>query len=382
MNLTLLLPLGLAALAALAIPLLLHLNRRQQQRAVLFAAWRFVTAPARPQRRLRLEQWPLLLLRLLLLAAMALLLAQPYRQGYGGGAQDWVVVAPGVESAAARARFDAPAAQWRWLLPDFPALDARTPRIDDARDLASLLRELDSELDAAVKLHVIVPSTLYGLDGGEIALSRTVDWLPVDIAPGAPAPATGAAPPRIALRGEGPTETFLRAAVTAWNTGDVPRFRLERDDSAQAPTADTAFIFLLGGEADASLLQWVDNGGTLLLARAATADFPQLLRQRNGEPALRWRAQGRGRVVAFAAEPTPARLPLLLDAEFPGLLLGALQAAVAAPERATAAAMQPQTGAARSGAGLHDLSTPLALLIALLVCAERLLSALAARRPA
>lgn len=382
MNLTLLLPLGLAALAALAIPLLLHLNRRQQQRAVLFAAWRFVTAPARPQRRLRLEQWPLLLLRVLLLAAIALLLAQPYRQGYGGAAQDWVVVVPGVDAAAARTQLAAPGAQWRWLLPDFPALDARTARIDDARDVASLLRELDSELDPAVKLHVIVPSTVYGLDGGEIALSRAVDWLPVDIAPGAPAAPAAAPAPRISLRGEGPAETFLRAAVTAWNAGDVPHYRLERDDSAQAPSAGTAFVFLLAGEPDPVLLQWVDNGGTLLLARAATADFPQWVRQRTGEPVLRWRPQGRGRLVAFATEPTPAQLPLLLDAAFPDLLLRALQPAAAAPDRATAAAMRPHAGAARSGAGLHDLSAALALLIALLVCAERLLSARAARRPA
>lgn len=381
MNLTLLLPLGLAALAALVIPLLLHLNRREQQRAVLFAAWRFVTAPARPQRRLRLEQWPLLLLRLLLLAAVALLLAQPYRQGYGGGGEDWVVVAPGVEPSAARARLPAAAAQWHWLLPGFPALDARSASIDDARDTASLLRELDSELDPAVTLHVIVPSTVQGLDGGEIALSRKVDWLPVDVAPGAPVQPAAAAPQRISLRGEAPSERYLRAAVAAWNDGDAPRFRLEREDPAAAPAADTAFVFVLAGEPDAALLRWVENGGSLLLARAAAADFLPLSPRAAGD-ALRWRPLGRGRLVAFAAEPTPAQLPLLLDAHFPGLLLGALQAAPAPPDRATAAAMQPQTGAARNGAGLHDLSGLLALLIAVLVCAERLLSARAARPPA
>lgn len=382
MNLSLLLPLGLAALVALAIPLLLHLNRRQQQRAVLFAAWRYVAAPARPQRRLRLEQWPLLLLRLLLLAAVALLLAQPYRQGYGSDAQDWVVVVPGVEASAARARLPSADAQWRWLLPDFPALDERAAGIDDARDVASLLRELDSELDPAVKLHVIVPSTVHGLDGGEIALSRAVDWLAVDVAPGAPPQTAAKAPQRISLRGEAPVETYLRAAVAAWNDGDAPRFRLERDDLAAATTADTALVFLLSGEPDAALLRWVENGGTLLLARAAAADFQPLLGQRDGEAALQWRALGRGRLVAFAAEPTPAQLPLLLDAQFPSLLLSALQAPAAAPDRASAAALQPHSGAVRSGAGLHDLSSPLALLIAALVCAERLLSALAARRPA
>lgn len=378
MNLTLLLPLGLAALVALAIPLLLHLNRRQQQRAVLFAAWRFVAAPARPQRRLRLEQGLLLLLRLLLLAAVALLLAQPHRQGYGGGAQDWAVVVPGVGAAAARARLQAPAAQWRWLLPDFPDLDAQAPRLDDARDVASLLRELDSELDPAVTLHVIVPGTVHGLDGGEIALSRKVEWLAVDVAPGVPVQAAPRTLQRISLRGQAPAETYLRAAVAAWNEGDAPRFRLERDDTTAAPAAGTAYVFLLAGEPDANLLRWVEEGGSLLLAKAAPADFLPL-RQPDGEAALRWRALGRGRLVAFAAEPTPAQLPLLLDAQFPAVLLAALQAPPAPPGRATAAAIQPLAGAARSGAGLHELGSPLALLIAALVCAERLLSAFAAR---
>ena len=40
MNPLLLLPAGLAALAALALPLLIHLARRQQQRPTVFAALR------------------------------------------------------------------------------------------------------------------------------------------------------------------------------------------------------------------------------------------------------------------------------------------------------------------------------------------------------
>ena len=68
MGLSLLLPLGLAALAALLIPLLLHLHRRQEQQATLFAALRWIRGPAKPRRRIQLEQWPLLLLRLVLLA--------------------------------------------------------------------------------------------------------------------------------------------------------------------------------------------------------------------------------------------------------------------------------------------------------------------------
>ena len=384
MSLTLLLPLGLAALAALAIPLLLHLNRRQQQRAILFAALRWIAAPARPRRRLRLEQWPLLLLRLLLLAAMALLLARPFGPAVGTGARDWVVVVPGVDAAAARARLSAGTAQWHWLQAGFPALDAQHPAAADAREVASLLRELDSELDPAASLHVIVPSVLRGLDGGGIALSRAVDWLSVDQAPSGPAALARPPPQKISLRrsGDAPGEAYLQAAVSAWNDGGETQFRLEREDAAAAIDAATAYVFWFGGELPPALQHWVEAGGTALLAQAATADFATLVRDGNGNALLKARALGQGRLLAFAAAPQPAQLPALLDAQFPEWLLSALRQNPLHLDQASAAAAQPVTGAARSDAGLHDLGLPLALLIALLALAERAFSFFYARRRA
>lgn len=384
MSLTLLLPLGLAALAALAIPLLLHLNRRQQQKAILFAALRWIAAPARPRRRLRLEQWPLLLLRLLLLAAVALLLARPFGPATHSSARDWVVVVPGVNAVAARARLSASAAQWRWLQAGFPALDAQQPAPDDARDVASLLRELDSELDPATTLHVIVPSVLRGLDGGAIVLSRTVDWLTVDLAPAGPAALARTQPQKISLRrsGDAPGEAYLQAAVDAWNEGGEARFRLEREEATAAIDAATAYVFWLGGDLPPPLQQWVQAGGTVVLAQAATADYATLVRDGSGNALLKVRALGQGRLLAFAAAPQPAQLPALLDAQFPEWLLSALRQNPLRLDQASAAAVQPVTGAARSDAGLHDLAPPLALLIALLALAERGLSFFYARRRA
>ncbi|TDR42607.1 putative membrane protein (TIGR02226 family) [Tahibacter aquaticus] len=384
MSLTLLLPLGLAALAALAIPLLLHLNRRQQQRAILFAALRWIAAPAQPRRRLRLEQWPLLLLRLLLLAAVALLLARPFGPGAGHGARDWVVVVPGVDAAAARARLSAGAAQWHWLQPGFPALDTVQPGPADARDVASLLRELDSELDPATRLHVIVPSVVRGLDGGAIALSRAVDWLSVDLAPAGPAAPRQTPVQKISLRrsGDAPGEVYLQAAVSAWNEDGEARYRLEREDAAAAIDAATAYVFWLGGDLPPPLQHWVEAGGTALLAQAATADFATLVRDGNGNALLKVRTLGQGRLLAFAAAPQPALLPALLDAQFPEWLLLSLRQNPLRLDQASAAAVQPVTGAPRGDAGLHDLGLSLALLIALLALAERALSFFYARRRA
>ena len=67
MSLLWLFPAGLAALATLLLPLLIHLARRDEQRLIDFAALRWLSAKPRPRRRIRFDEWPLLLLRLLLL---------------------------------------------------------------------------------------------------------------------------------------------------------------------------------------------------------------------------------------------------------------------------------------------------------------------------
>ena len=77
----LLLPAGLAALAALLLPLLLHLARRHEQTPTDFAALRWLRQKPKPRHRIRFDEWPLLLLRLLLLALLALWLAKPVLSG-------------------------------------------------------------------------------------------------------------------------------------------------------------------------------------------------------------------------------------------------------------------------------------------------------------
>ncbi len=96
MSLGLLAPLGLAALAALLLPLLVHLSRSEEQVPTDFAALRWLAAKFRPRQRLRFEEIVLLVLRLLLVAALALLLARPVLLGSGGDAA-WLVVLPGAD---------------------------------------------------------------------------------------------------------------------------------------------------------------------------------------------------------------------------------------------------------------------------------------------
>ena len=137
MSLGLLFPLGLLALAAWLVPLLIHLARRQHDTPLEFAALRWLRAKARPRQRIRFDQWPLLLVRLLLLAALALLLARPLLHGGAADTHPVTVVAPGLDGAALRG--DDRDGDWRWLAPGFPALQAASPAA--AQPLASLLRD-------------------------------------------------------------------------------------------------------------------------------------------------------------------------------------------------------------------------------------------------
>ncbi|WP_262422163.1 BatA domain-containing protein [Brevundimonas denitrificans] len=94
----LLLPMALAALLALAIPVVIHISRRTESRVIDFAALRWLTPSPRPRRRPRIDERLLLLLRLLLLAALALWLARPVLWGVED-ARPVIAVAPGLDPA-------------------------------------------------------------------------------------------------------------------------------------------------------------------------------------------------------------------------------------------------------------------------------------------
>ncbi|MFM1768004.1 MAG: hypothetical protein RJA22_533 [Verrucomicrobiota bacterium] len=71
-------PIMLAGLAAVAVPIIIHLLNRRRFQKVTWAAMRFIQASVQKnQKRMRLEDWILLALRCLLLALLALALARP-----------------------------------------------------------------------------------------------------------------------------------------------------------------------------------------------------------------------------------------------------------------------------------------------------------------
>lgn len=388
MNLALLAPLGLVALAALALPLLIHLVRRLQLVDTEFAALRWISPRAQPRRRLRFERPWLLLIRLLLLALLALLLA---RLAWFAPADDagtgWIVVAPGADLAQARKR--AGDGEWHWLAPGFPRIDAATPGASPAT--SSLLRELDARLPAGSTLRVVVPEALGGLDGERAHLAHALDW---SVVPGSspPSPEALRAPVVLQVRyanDEASALAYLRAAVAAWNVREPGRYSLDAQPASAAWPDDARWLVWLAPDPPASLAKWIEQGGVALVAHHSMSDVAHdrgdgavpLWRDAAGGVLASTQSLGAGRLIALPRALAPADLPLLLDAAFPDRLFAALHGAAPAPTRALAVAAAPDRGdafvAATTSLARNDavaLDAWLALAIAILFALERIVA--------
>jgi hypothetical protein len=408
MSLALLLPAALAALGALLVPLLLHLARRSQLRPTPFAALRWLRQKPRPRHRIRFDEWPLLLLRLLLLAGLALWLAQPVLLGREDR-RPYVAVAAGVDAAAIdRASLPADARLHR-LAAGFPPLDTAAAPTGPA-PLASLLRQLDAELPAGVPLTVVVPDILDGTDAQRPRLSRAVDWRIVDGGAAAPrdtphdtahdTPRTQAAAVLPSIRHGDGTEglRYLRAAARAWHApgddtgdansaGDTSDAALLIASAAHAPEAAPRPLLWLGaGELPANVRQWIQAGGTALVGHDTVVDaaegFAPLWRDAQGTVLVEGRRDGRGRLLRFTVPLRPQAMPALLEADFPQRLLAVLQTPAPAPELAAATAYSPETVDATWPQPPLPLQPWLSVLLAALFVLERWLATRRRRGPA
>ncbi len=180
--LTLLSPAALWTLAALALPLALHLWRRPP-RTVRLGSLRFVRAhPGRRMRDLRWREWWLLAVRLALLATLAGLLAGPvWQRPPPRTPQRWVLLDPtAVLTGAALARLRSVQtgdAETHWLTAGLPATAGYGSSPHEPTDLWSLLREADARLPAGSTLTVFSPARLGSLRGVRPALRAKVAWV-------------------------------------------------------------------------------------------------------------------------------------------------------------------------------------------------------------
>jgi hypothetical protein len=172
---------------------------------------------------------------------------------------------------------------------------------------------------------------------------------------------------------------YLEAAVAALNATGAQTYALDAEpQSAPIPDSTHALIWL-GAEPTPAVTAWIEAGGTAIVDHQPRATGAPAWRDADGNVIARVAPSGRGRVVALAPAFSPRDLPALLDAGFPAHLRDLLNGAAPAPTSAPAEAMQPRSGAAALGvtatpAPTRPLDPWLALVIALLVLAERLVA--------
>ncbi len=388
MNIGLLLPAGLIALLALAVPLLLHLVRQTEQKRIEFAALRWLVSRAQPRRRPRFNEWLLLTLRLLLLALLALWLAQPVLNGHPD-LRPWVVVDPAIDATKLATQLTLQTSndeQRHWLAPGFPALDQPPP--PRSASIASLLRELDASLPPDVAITAFVPKQFDATDAQRPLLSRAVNWKPV---PGISSfDAAGATKPmRIAVfadAGHQRALPYLRAAAVAWSSEAKAPTRadtLREIATINALDAEDTHLFWLASNAvPAQQQQRVRDGGTILLAQDSAAmtlewqDAQVAWRARDGTPLALRLSEGKGAWIRMLVPLTPQSLPTLLDPGFPRALQDLLASAPPVATRARADSYAPvvDENATAVQQSPRPLGGLLALLIALLFGIERWLA--------
>ena len=367
MSMTLLYPMALAAMAAMIVPLILHIARKSEQQPTSFAALRWLRQKPRPRSRLRFDEWPLLLLRLMLIALVALMLARPVWLGSGSNSP-YVAMVPGARIAPADMPGDA-----HWIAPGFPSLDQPPPA--GAMPVASLIRQLDAELPEATPLTIIVPRQMAGADAEPMRLSRAVTWRIVDgempVAQAGPPPAA-----RFAIRHDAAhreATRYVRAAALALKSApDIA------PPDAPLPDHGHSLIWLVGGSLPQALSQWVAQGGTAILAADALPPEGRARAPlwRDGDDAVQVEglALGKGRLLRFTRPLTPSTMPALLEADFPDRLRNLLQPEAPAPTRVKAADYAPLTGGQPRTHAPQDMGPWLALSIALLFLMERWLA--------
>ncbi|WIW89264.1 BatA domain-containing protein [Sphingobium sp. V4] len=371
MSMGLLFPAALAALAALLVPLIIHIARKSEQQPTDFAALRWLRARPKPRSRLRFDEWPLLLLRLALLALVALWLAQPVLLG-AGDEGPYVAVIPGARVDPARIG-DARA---HWLAPGFPNIDQAPPTGPLA--IASLVRQLDAELPANTPLTIVTPTIIEGADADRLRLSRRVTW---QVQPGAmPAPRTAPIPaPRIAIRADTAHAgglLYLLAAAQSWQPPGKPAALDSGPLTAPMPPIDQPLFWMSSGTLPDAVTRWVDGGGQAILAadmRMPPGETVPIWRDDQGQVLAHARPMGKGRLIRLTRPLVASQIPLLLEADFP-TRLRALITAQPTPSRVAAADYAPLTGGRAPDQPPRPLRPMLAVLVALLLLAERWLA--------
>jgi hypothetical protein len=370
-------PVWLAALGALALPLAIHLWSHRARRPIRVGSIRLLSGMAPATRHaVRLRDPWLLALRLAMLAALALSLADPYWAPRSPRARTWALLS--TEALADRTLIDSlrdTGAELR-LLEDGsgqmadgssrPASEPLPSAISHLPNYWSLLAEADRMAPAGTRFLVAAPLVADRFRGLRPAISAPVTWREVgaDVPRGAP---PAAAPPRrvaiLADAAHRDDARYLEAAIrAAAQTTGLPA------DVTRGSPADAA---ALAPEAD-----WIVWPATAGASPAAAGLVAPVWSDPHGAPRLSVARDGRTLVFRLHARITPewALAPEFIEAVAALWAEPVARAAVAAP-RITPAQATPATVAAlprrAAPAGAVPLAVPLWVLAALALAVDR-----------
>jgi len=371
----LLAPAGLAAAAAVVVPLIIHWVRRSDRRLISFAAMRYLSEHAHPRERLRVHEPWLLLLRLLMIAVFALVMALPILRGKGDATAPWVLVAPNLAASAARAAVAAPLAEWRWLAPGFPRLEGPAPVA--ASPLASLLRQADADLPPGTAVTVIVPEELTGLDAERLRLGRAVAWRVVAETGAVANPAAPPAALTLSVRYDAAGDAELplvRALAAAWQVdGPAMQWDIAARD-APLPTTP-GWLIWIAGPLPPGIEEWVRRGGRVLASRQASGAGRAVVRSdASGTAVLSATELGKGRLLTLTGPLLASASAAFSAPDFPRALRDLLRGPPTPPDRAPAASVAPLPNGPPAHGPIQSLGPYLALLLALLFLGERLMA--------
>jgi hypothetical protein len=368
----LLVPAALGALLAVLVPLVIHIARRTETQTIDFAALRWLNPNPKPVQRLRLDERLLLVVRIALVVAIVMALAEPVLRPTGDG-RPVVAVSPAVDAKSIPDRGE----RRVWLAPGFPSLDRPAP---PATDFASLVRQLDAETPGKTAITIVSPPELTG-DAERPYLSRKVDWRVGTARRSAPIPAP--TPPALTVRYSPANERavgYFRAAATAFaEPGKPPAFDAALTNSTVPDTA-RYLVWLSSAPMPVPVLDWIEAGGVALLTQDAPSPVEgaqfTAWRDADGAPLATAGRFGKGRVLRLTRPLEPSAMPALVEPDFPEQLW-TLLAPPRAPDRVVADDYAPGVRATSSAAyNPHpvNLRSWLALLIALIFVAERWLA--------
>ena len=352
-------PAWLAALGALAVPLAIHLWSHRARRPIRVGSIRLLAGvPPAARRAVRLRDPWLLALRLAMLAALALSLADPYWAPRGPRAGTWALLS--TEALADRA-----------LIDSLRAAGAERRPLEDGGlpNYWSLLAEADRLAPPGTRFLIAAPLVADRFRGSRPAINAPVTWREV-----------GAEAPRGAPPAAQPPRRVVILADAAHR--DDARY-FEAAIQAAAQTTGLAADVTRGSPPDARALateaDWILWLATTGAAPAASGPVVPVWSDASGAPLLSVARDGQALAFRVHARISPERAlaPEFIEA-VAALWVGPVPGPSATAPRITPAQATPAAVAApphrTTPAGAVPLALPLWVLAALALAVDRWLA--------